>query len=381
VNLKPVRVEPEADEELTAAVSWYEARRPGLGSALWVFYRHHPELLPPLEKSDQLLPWFIAQQVPPGLAGLPHVCYLHETQLLYPDDPRGAVGHVVHDLRARAQAEADRDDARALAERFAWPFHEREISIGGGNAENVARRLRYEALAQMAREQGLAFVASAHHADDQFESVLMALLRGAGTAGLRGVAPSRPLSADVTLIRPMLGVTREEAEEVCSLAGVAWREDETNLDTTRLRAALRHGPMEQLRRLRPKGAVRAARSAEILREAHALVVRAALDLDPDADAWPRRQLRGEPAIVVGELLRRAARRRLAGRRADALTSALVDQAAGAIRSPSTDPKSLDWPGNLRLIVDARSVRFEQSPKTQKARRGSPSLPSGEGGES
>jgi len=42
----------------------------GLGSALWVFYRHHPELLPPLEKSDQLLPWFIAQQMPPGLAGL-----------------------------------------------------------------------------------------------------------------------------------------------------------------------------------------------------------------------------------------------------------------------------------------------------------------------
>ncbi len=267
------------------------------------------------------------------------------------------IAHIVHDLRPRAEAEADRDSARDLAARLAWDFREAEIRIGPGNPESQARSQRYAALQSLAEERAIGFVATAHHADDQLETLVMALLRGTGPAGLRGAARSRPLGDRVRLIRPMLGCTRSEAEALCALAGHEWREDDTNRDTSRLRAALRHGPLAEIRALRPEGARRAARTARLMRDAHAMVGSIVERLDPGADEWPRDALRDQPELVLGELLREGARRRLDGARADRLTGALVDQAAHAIRSDSTDSKRFDWPGGLTLEVHARHVRF------------------------
>ncbi|MBL8745089.1 MAG: tRNA lysidine(34) synthetase TilS, partial [Phycisphaerae bacterium] len=149
------------------------------------------------------------------------------------------VGHVLHDLRARADAEADRDFVRVLADRLGLPFVEAEVRVAAcpGNAESNARRERYRSLARLASAHNCLFVATAHHADDQFETMLMALTRGCGPGGLRGIAPSRVLPESetdrvVTLIRPMLHVTRAEARAACASAGIAWREDRTNTDTS-----------------------------------------------------------------------------------------------------------------------------------------------------
>ncbi len=171
------------------------------------------------------------------------------------------LGHVVHDLRPAEEARADRDLTRALADRLKCPFLESSIEVAGvGNDEGVARARRYRALASMAQEAGIGFVASAHHANDQLESMLMAIARGAGPEGLAGVARTRPIGDGVTLIRPMLMATRADAEAICNAVGAEWAHDLTNDDTARLRCAVREGPARALMEIRsgaPAGAVRA----------------------------------------------------------------------------------------------------------------------------
>jgi tRNA(Ile)-lysidine synthase TilS/MesJ len=294
----------------------------------------------------------------------------------------------VHDLRPPEQALADRDGVAAIAEALGLVFFERAVVTDpADNAERSARDARYGALAAMAAEAGASFVATGHHADDQLESVVMGLVRGAGPDGVRGIASSRPIrvgiwdesacpagpgtrarsSAEpcmgepgmapqtVTLIRPCLGITRAEAERLCRDSGVAWRTDPTNADTTRLRAALRHGPLRDLAVIRPRAALRASASAELLRDAAGLVQDRAREVFGGDLAWPRAALRAERAIVLGAGLRAAAIRLTGGAHADRLTTALLTPAIGAIRDDSTDPRTFDWPGGLTLSVTAHAV--------------------------
>lgn len=269
------------------------------------------------------------------------------------------LAHVVHDLRPREVALADRDAAAALASKLAIPFVEAEVHVGPGNAEAEARRARYQALRRLALQRGAPFVVTAHHAEDQLESMLLALLRGAGPRGLRGAAPTRPLGRGVTLLRPMLGVTRAEARSVCELAGWAWREDETNADTQRARAALRHGPLAEIVRRHPHAARRAARSAALLRDASAVIQRRAAEVFGAELSWPRARLRGEPEAVIGEGLRAAALRLTGGARRDRLGARVVDPVARAARDDSTEPREFHWPGGLVARVTARTVSMER----------------------
>src|SRR5205085_7843751 len=92
----------------------------------------------------------------------------------------------------------ERKDVSAIAAR------ERE------NLEAVARRVRYEWLLEVARMEDAPWIATGHTADDQAETVLHRLLRGAGLKGLRGIAPRRELATGIELVRPLLPVTRAE---------------------------------------------------------------------------------------------------------------------------------------------------------------------------
>jgi tRNA(Ile)-lysidine synthase len=281
---------------------------------------------------------------------------------------RLVVAHVVHDLRPRPDTLADRDAVQRLAERLKLPFVEAELRVVGtsGNVEANARRVRYKALAELARSNGCAFVATAHHADDQLETLLMALLRGCGPKGLRGIAPKRRLHTStpehtITLIRPMLGVTRAEARAVCTAAGVAWREDATNADTTRLRAAIRASVLPILVRLRPESPRRAARAAELLRGALPIIETHVDSVFGDGNVWSRGALRAESAFVIGAGLRRAASQLLDGRRADRLSSRLVADAVRAIRDESTEPRTFHWTGGITLRVTARTIEMALAP--------------------
>ena len=270
------------------------------------------------------------------------------------------IGHVVHDLRARAEALADRDAARTLAEVLGVRFVEREVRVQriGGNAEAMARRLRYSALAEMARECGVRYVATAHHAHDQMESVLMHLVRGAGPRGLGGISPRRRIDAaggGPWLIRPMLEIAPDEARALCRGCSWTWREDATNADTSRLRAAIRHEVMPRLLAMRPSAAERIADAATLQRQLAAMLRRAAKRRIDTELTWTRAELRRNSAPMLGELLRQAFATLDDGRGLDRLPARSIGAAVRLIRSADTEPRELNWPGAAVEITSHRVV--------------------------
>jgi tRNA(Ile)-lysidine synthase len=152
-----------------------------------------------------------------------------------------AVASIDHGLRPEAAGEV------ALVERITAergiPFTPLKVSLAPGNVQARAREARYAALAQWALVEGLGAVATAHHADDQAETLLMRLNRGSGLAGLAGVrAASRIDGSEVTLLRPLLGWRKAELAEVVAAAGITPAADPANtnpdFDRARLRMAL-----------------------------------------------------------------------------------------------------------------------------------------------
>ena len=182
------------------------------------------------------------------------------------------VAHVQHHLRPDDEAEGDAAFVAALADQLGLACVRRDITPGesAGNVEANAREQRYAALNAMAAEVGAGFVATAHHADDQLETLLMAILRGTTAKGLRGIAWQRPLDDEVTggvtVIRPMLGTTHAEAIDFLHRLEQPWREDQTNLDRSRTRARLRQEVLPVLRELRPSVARKAVELGDVLRD-------------------------------------------------------------------------------------------------------------------
>jgi tRNA(Ile)-lysidine synthase len=108
------------------------------------------------------------------------------------------------------------------------------------NLEKVAREARYSWLAQVARQEGAGWIATGHTANDQAETILHRLLRGSGLRGLRGIAEQRPLGKDLTVIRPMLDVTRSEVMEYLRVKEQGFRQDSSNFDRRFTRNRIRH---------------------------------------------------------------------------------------------------------------------------------------------
>ena len=134
--------------------------------------------------------------------------------------------------------------------------------------EESARKARYQFLAQVAREVGAATIATGHNRDDQAETVLLHVVRGSGTAGLRGILPKSPLSADpsILLVRPLLDTPRREIEAYLSHFGIEPRQDATNQDTNYTRNRLRHEILPLLEQINPQVRTALARTAEILQQ-------------------------------------------------------------------------------------------------------------------
>ncbi len=179
--------------------------------------------------------------------------------------------HLDHGLRPESAAEAKQ--AGQMAASFDVPFFSERGDVKpyakekGLSIEEAARELRYRFLFRAAAKNGAQAVAVAHNADDQVETVLMHLLRGAGPAGLRGMAPRllpNPWSMEIALVRPLLGTWRREILEYCTAHGLEPVLDPSNQDTTFFRNRLRHGLVPQLESQAPGFKRRLTQSAELL---------------------------------------------------------------------------------------------------------------------
>jgi tRNA(Ile)-lysidine synthase len=140
--------------------------------------------------------------------------------------------------------------------------------------EAAARAARYAALIR----PGADAVITAHHADDQVETVLFQLLRGGGPRALAAMPEIRELSPNLPLLRPLLAFTRAELETYARLHGLLWVEDESNADPRYSRNALRHELLPALARFIPDYRERLLGSAQRMAEAAQLLdALAALD--------------------------------------------------------------------------------------------------------
>jgi tRNA(Ile)-lysidine synthase len=158
-------------------------------------------------------------------------------------------GHIHHGLRG-ADAEEDLHAAQSLAERLGVPFSAGRAEVAVSMAEHriseevAGRRARYAYLCSLARAIGAGRIATGHNADDQVETILMRIIRGTGLEGLSGippvgVAPDPAQGSPVSVIRPLIRISRAGVLDYCRSLGLQLRTDPSNLDPGYLRNRVR----------------------------------------------------------------------------------------------------------------------------------------------
>jgi len=235
-------------------------------------------------------------------------------------------------------------------------------------SENEARRERYEFLEARRAEHRAAWVLTAHHADDQAETVLFRLLRGTGRAGLAGIASRR----EPGIWRPLLGFWRDDLEAYASAYRLSWREDATNGSLRYARNVLRRRVLPEIERLVAPGARRAlVRLADLSREDEAAwrsvlpSLLAPLDVRREGDgvSFEREALLQLHPAVRPRVLRAVAAD--LGATLDAATTRGAVDFASAARSGQTLHLGRAW--SLRRDFDRLVIRRGRGPAAEDDR--------------
>jgi tRNA(Ile)-lysidine synthase len=288
-----------------------------------------------------------------------------------------SVVHLNHQLRGRA-AERDEQFVTKLAERYGLELFVEHVNVGAKakreklNVEDAARRARYEFFASLVKAGKVARVATAHTADDQAETVLAHMLRGAGLAGISGI---HPVSGEV--VRPVLGIRRAALRAYLKSAKQTWREDATNRDTTKLRARIRKKLIPLLeKQFQPAAVDHLAKLAQFAREDDLYLETAAearcgqvAKRTATRTAIPCRELHG-PAAICGRMVRCIVKE-LKVREAKSRTGepgATHVEAALALAEFGKNGTSLHFPGGIEVRREGDELVFAAGEAKQNKTR-------------
>ncbi len=281
---------------------------------------------------------------------------------------RLGIAHLHHMLRGTASDEDARFVAD-LARRHGIPYHmerrdvrrykkSRKLSL-----EEAARQVRYDFFDAIAQEHGYDTIALGHHADDNAEQVLMALLRGSGPAGLSGIPPVRA----GRIVRPLIDVTRAELIDYLDACGIPYRVDATNTDIRFLRNRVRHCLLPSLlREYNPRFIQTLNRLADILREDEAWL---ASLVTPLYEQCMIRQEKDAVDLSVPEIRRLppGARRRIIRRALEQVRGNLrritfthVEEITGLLDSSSGSARFLDLPDQVRVSCSGDRLRIARA---------------------
>ncbi len=275
--------------------------------------------------------------------------------------PRPILAHIIHDLRPVALTSLDRDAVAKLAQDLGCVFVEHAVSVKDqpGNTEHNARTARYDALINIAKAHNIHYIATGHHADDQLETMLMNLSRGAGPRGLAGIQDTRSIQ-NTTIIRPMLSITHQDAIDLCVLANIEYVEDHTNADQSLTRNKLRHQVLPVLRQFDPDIALRASTAADscrstvtALRELVRLHLWPMGTIQKDAITFTRDQLRDQPDAALVELFHLWIDH-LQTMGHDRLSQQAICDSIRAITDSSTEPRTCRL-GPIVIAVTANQI--------------------------
>ena len=241
---------------------------PFLEASRWVNRRR-------LSTSESPEPWVVAVSGGSDSVGL--LRYLHAMGIEL------SVAHLDHGTRGEA-SRLDAEFVGKLAETLQVPFDLGHWEPSrDSHFESDARKARLDWLASAALRRGASAVVLGHTLDDQAETVLHRTLRGTGLRGLAGIPSRRRLLQNVVLLRPFLGVTRQQIRDYLALEHQGYREDESNTDLNQTRARLRHDLIPKLEAdYNPKVVEALARLAGLASEANRALERPLLRAEQKA---------------------------------------------------------------------------------------------------
>ncbi|QEG23681.1 tRNA(Ile)-lysidine synthase [Mariniblastus fucicola] len=247
------------------------------------------------------------------------------------------VAHFNHGLRG-AESDGDADFVRQLTDQLGLKFCCGHADPDcGASGESELRNQRYEFLVRTARKTNCRYIATAHHRDDQVETVLFRLFRGTGVRGLAGIPPFRVVDESLTIVRPMLEVSRDELEQALRSWNQPWRTDATNQNSEYSRNFIRNDVFPMLRERFGSVDDSVVRLANQAAEQHAFLVDQtlglfkAVTLHADSAEIDCQQLERCPAVLLRELFMQIFRHQswpisqLGFRELDRLAQLVLDQ--------------------------------------------------------
>jgi tRNA(Ile)-lysidine synthase len=318
-------------------------------------HEHFPERLRSLGLADPSAHLLVAVS-----GGCDSVTLLHLLRFAaHPGAPRVTAAHFDHAMRDDSAADALW--VTGLCRAWEVPLVSAR-SLVPLRSEDAARRERHAFLRSAAAAVGAGHIATAHHADDQAETVLFRILRGTGLEGLAGIAPTTPTG----LVRPLLGFWRAEIESYARRARLRWREDATNRLPHAARNRLRNVYLPALEREVAPGARRnLVRLAGLAREAEAgwaalldpVERQALLRADDGSVVLARQTFRAYHPALGSRLLRSVLRRfglSLSGAGTRLALQFITDAPSG---------RQLQLPGgvSLDLEFDTARISFRSEP--------------------
>jgi tRNA(Ile)-lysidine synthase len=278
------------------------------------------------------------------------------------------VAHLNHGLRPEAEAEAQFVTETAVS--WQIPIVTEKITVAEVaqtqklSLEAAGRLVRYQFLARQAALVGATAVVTAHHADDQAETVLLHLLRGSGSAGLRGMVPVGvvPESEGVPLLRPFLATPRAALDAYCARHGLQPQHDSSNADVQFVRNRIRHELLPLLQTYNPQVSAHLQQMAVITADEYAALVSLFDQVWPEilveqGKEWlalDRQRLAEQPVAWQRLALRRAVRQ------LSPLTTEISFQTIELARALILENQSgveASLPGGVVMEVTAHEVTF------------------------
>ncbi len=308
-----------------------------------------------------------------GVSGGPDsLCLAHALHALHYNL---LIAHFDHHLRPESSTEASKVQDWAAANGLSFFLGEGDVRSFAKtqhlSIEEAARTLRYRFLFAQARQRQAQAVAVAHNADDQVETILMHLLRGAGLSGLKGMLPislNEGWDESIPLVRPLLGVWRKDIENYCATEGLSPSLDVTNNDTTYYRNRIRHQLIPHLETYNPQirqviwrtGRALAGDADTIANVLASTWQSCLIDDGPGYVALDWAALRVQPVGLQRSLLRRAFEELRPGLRD--LDFEVVERGLGFLSHP-TRTGSLNLALGLSLILEPPRLYLADSPQS------------------